>query len=236
MEIFPAIDIRGGEVVRLTQGDFDRMEVYAKQPSKIAEQFKKDGATNLHVVDLDGAKDGKLSNFHAIKEIIDVGGLFVEVGGGIRDEERIQQYLDIGVGRVILGTVVVDDFAFTCEMIEKYGDRIAIGIDALNEKVAVRGWLDKTDVNAYELCEMLANKGAKTIIYTDIAKDGAMSGTNMEAYKNMQKNIQCDIIASGGVSTLEEVKELGKIGVSGVILGKALYTGMLNLKEVIEQC
>jgi len=236
MEIFPAIDIRKGQVVRLTQGDFDRMEVYAQQPSKIAEQFKEDGATNLHVVDLDGAKDGELSNFRAIKEIIDVGGLFVEVGGGIRDEARIRQYLNLGVGRVILGTIVVEDFEFTSKMIEKYGDKIAIGIDALKGKVAVRGWKDRTSVDAFELCEMLADKGAKTIIYTDIAKDGAMSGTNMQAYEEMQKSIKCNIIASGGVSSLEEVQELDRLGVSGVILGKALYTGVLNLKEVIRQC
>ena len=236
MEIFPAIDIRGGQVVRLTQGDFDRMEVYSENPVEIAEQFKVAGAKNLHVVDLDGAKNGELSNFDAVKNIVDSGGLFVEIGGGIRDEERINRYLELGVGRVILGTIVVDDFDFTCKMIEKYGDKIALGIDALDGKVAVRGWLDRTDIDAEDLCAMLAEKGAKTIIYTDISKDGAMSGTNTEAYSRLQKNIKCNIIASGGISSTQELLQLKEMGVHGAILGKSLYTGVINLKEVMKNC
>ena len=236
MEIFPAIDIRNGKVVRLTQGDYDRMEIYAENPKDIAAQFQSQGAKNLHVVDLDGAKDGALSNFDSIKAIIDAGGLFVEVGGGIRDEARIRKYLGIGVGRVILGTVVIDDFDFTCEMLKKYGERIAIGIDALHGKVAVRGWLDQTDTDALDLCKKLSDAGAKTIIYTDISKDGAMEGTNMEAYRIMQATLSCGIIASGGVSSMNELAELKKIGVHGVILGKALYVNTLHLKEVIDAC
>lgn len=236
MELFPAIDIKDGKVVRLTQGDFSRMEVYSSDPTEIAARFKEQGAKNLHIVDLDGAKEGNPVNMPVIKNIVESGGLVVEVGGGIRDESRIQAYLDLGVDRVILGTVIVDDFDFTRRMIERYGKRIAAGIDALDSKVAVRGWLDKTAVDSMELCRTLSDAGVSAIIYTDIAKDGAMSGANIGAYRCLRETVSCEIIASGGISSLDELVLLKGIGVDGAILGKSLYTGAINLKEALEKC
>lgn len=236
MEIFPAIDLQDSQVVSLTQGDFGRKEIYAADPCLIARQFIDAGAKNLHMVDLDGAKRGEPTNFDAIRAIVEQGGLFVEIGGGIRDEARICQYLELGVGRVILGTIAVEDFAFTCDMIKKYGDKIAVGVDALNGKVATRAWLDNTDVESVPFCQKLCDAGVSTIIYTDIAKDGAMQGTNLAVYQELEEKLSCDIIASGGISSMEDIHGLLEIGVYGAILGKAIYIGALNLKEVISLC
>jgi phosphoribosylformimino-5-aminoimidazole carboxamide ribotide isomerase len=236
MEIFPAIDLKNGMVVRLTHGDFNQMDVYSEDPVRMAESFKKQGARNLHVVDLDGAKEGTPINFSVISDLVKAGGLYVEVGGGIRDEARINQYLELGVGRVILGTVVVENFDFTCRMIKKYGDKIAAGVDARSDKVATRGWLNDTKMDAADLCGNLSDAGISAIIYTDIARDGAMQGANIDAYRRLCKNVDCPIIASGGISSIEELTLLDDIGVYGAILGKALYTGTLNLKDVIERC
>ena len=236
MELFPAIDLRDGQVVRLTQGDYDRMEVYARNPAKTAADFLEKGARNLHVVDLDGARDGTVVNFEAIRAIVREGGLFVQVGGGIRDEARILRYLELGAARVILGTIAVEDFAFLCRMVEKYGEKIAVGVDARDGMVAVKGWRETAPLDSLEFCEKLDQAGVSTIIYTDISRDGAMSGTNLEVYRQLADRVNCDIVASGGISYQQELITLRDMGTYGAILGKALYTGALKLEEVLSLC
>ena len=236
MELFPAIDLRGGQVVRLTHGDFARMDVYSDNPLAIAKQFHAAGAKNLHVVDLDGAKDGAPVNFEAVQLIAEQSGLFVEIGGGIRDEKRIQAYLDLGVGRVILGTVALEDFDFTQKMIATYGPKIAVGVDAKDGQVAVRGWLESSGTDSIAFCEQLCAAGVDTIIYTDIAKDGAMQGTNIDVYRLLSQKVTCNIMASGGISDLHEIEILRDMGLYGAILGKALYIGKLDLKEALALC
>lgn len=233
MKIFPAIDLRDGKVVRLFQGDYDQMTVYSHDPVEVARSFKQKGADNLHLVDLDGAKDGRLVNFDTIKAITQQVDMFVEVGGGIRDEERIRQYLDVGVGRVILGTVAVKEPEFLEEMVEKYGERIAVGVDALDGYVAVNGWKEVTDKESFEFCRYLREIGVKTVIYTDISRDGSLEGTNMEAYKRLREIEGLDVVASGGISFEEEITALRDV-VSAAILGKAIYSGMLDLEKAVE--
>ena len=235
MQIFPAIDLSGGQVVRLYQGDYDQMTVYGADPCAVARDFIAAGAKYLHVVDLDGAKDGTLANFESISAIAKQGGLYIEVGGGIRTEERIQQYLDLGVGRCILGTIAVKDFDFTARMAQKYGGKIAVGVDARDGYVAINGWKELSDETGIEFCKRLRDVGVKTVIYTDISRDGAEKGTNLELYRELAKIEGLDITASGGVSSLEELKELQAIGTHAAILGKALYTGRLDLRTVIEE-
>ena len=235
MQIFPAIDLSGGQVVRLYQGDYDQMTVYGSDPCAVAREFIAAGAKYLHVVDLDGAKDGTLANFESIAAIAKQGGLYIEVGGGIRTEERIQQYLDLGVGRCILGTIAVKDFDFTARMAQKYGDRIAVGVDARDGYIAINGWKELSSETGIEFCKRLRDVGVKTVIYTDISRDGAEKGTNLELYRELAKIDGLNITASGGVSSLEELKELQTIGTHAAILGKALYTGRLDLKTVIEE-
>ena len=235
MQIFPAIDLSGGQVVRLYQGDYDQMTVYGADPCAVARDFIAAGAKYLHVVDLDGAKDGTLENFESIAAIAKQGGLYIEVGGGIRTEERIQQYLDLGVGRCILGTIAVKDFDFTARMAQKYGGKIAVGVDARDGYVAINGWKELSEETGIEFCKRLRDAGVKTVIYTDISRDGAEKGTNLELYRELAKIEGLDITASGGVSSLEELKELQTIGTHAAILGKALYTGRLDLKTVIEE-
>lgn len=235
MQIFPAIDLSGGQVVRLYQGDYDQMTVYGSDPCAVAREFIAAGAKYLHVVDLDGAKDGTLANFESIAAIAKQGGLYIEVGGGIRTEERIRQYLDLGVGRCILGTIAVKDFDFTARMAQKYGDKIAVGVDARDGYVAINGWKELSNETGIEFCKRLRNVGVKTVIYTDISRDGAEKGTNLDLYRELANIEGLNITASGGVSSLEELKELQTIGTHASILGKALYTGRLDLKTVIEE-
>ena len=235
MQIFPAIDLSGGQVVRLYQGDYDQMTVYGADPCAVAREFIAAGAKYLHVVDLDGAKDGTLANFESIAALARQGGLYIEVGGGIRTEERIRQYLDLGVGRCILGTIAVKDFEFTARMAQKYGDRIAVGVDARDGYVAINGWKELSSETGIAFCQRLADVGVKTVIYTDISRDGAEKGTNLELYRELVKIEGLNITASGGVSSLEELRELQAIGTHAAILGKALYTGRLDLKTVIEE-
>lgn len=232
MEIFPAIDLRNGNVVRLTQGDYNRVDIYSNDPAEIARQFKAVGARNLHVVDLDGAKDGRLMNYDSIKKIMAQESLFVQVGGGIRDEERICQYLDIGVNRVILGTVAVRDFSFVEEMVKKYGEKIAVGVDAKDGYVAVQGWKEVTNVSSLEFCKRLEDAGVQTVIYTDISKDGELSGTNLDVYKTLSE-YRLQIVASGGISYEQEITELKSMNIYAAIVGKALYTDMLDLSRVL---
>ena len=235
MQIFPAIDLRGGQVVRLYQGDYDQMTVYGADPCAVARDFIAAGARYLHVVDLDGALDGTLANFESIAAIAQQGGLYIEVGGGIRTEERIRRYLDLGVGRCILGTIAVKDFAFTERMAQKYGERIAVGVDARDGYVAVSGWKELSAERGVDFCRRLRDAGVQTVIYTDISRDGAEQGTNLDLYRQLAKIDGLDITASGGVSSLEELRELQRIGTKAAILGKALYTGRLNLKTVMEE-
>lgn len=233
MQIFPAIDLRGGQVVRLYQGDYDKMTVYGQDPCAVARDFIAAGAKYLHVVDLDGAKDGTLANFETIAAIARQGGLYIEVGGGIRTEDRIRQYLDLGVGRCILGTVAVKDFAFTARMAEKYGERIAVGVDARDGYVAVNGWKELSGERGVDFCRRLYAAGVTAVIYTDISRDGAESGTNLDLYRELAEIKGLRVTASGGVSSLAELEELKRIGAHAAILGKALYTGRLDLKTVI---
>lgn len=233
MELFPAIDLRNGQAVRLFQGDYDQMTVYSEDPVQVARNFKAKGAVNLHLVDLDGAKDGRLVNFDTIQKIVKDAGMFVEVGGGIRDEERIRQYLDLGVGRVILGTIAVKDPEFLQQMVRKYGEKIAVGVDAKDGFVAVNGWKEVTDKDSMEFCRYLAGIGVKTVIYTDIARDGGLQGTNLAAYEALSSIEGLDIVASGGISFEREITAL-KDRVYGAILGKALYSGVLDLEKAIE--
>ena len=235
MQIFPAIDLRGGQVVRLYQGDYDRETVYAADPCAVARDFLAAGAKYLHVVDLDGARDGTLANFDTIAAIVKQGGLYIEVGGGIRTEDRIRRYLDLGVGRCILGTIAVKDFAFTERMARTYGDRIAVGVDARDGYVAVSGWKELSAERGVDFCRRLRDAGVKTVIYTDISRDGAEAGTNLDLYRELSEIQGLDITASGGVSSIEELKELQRIGTRAAILGKALYTGRLDLKTVIAE-
>ena len=234
MEILPAIDLRGGQVVRLFQGDYDQMTVYGQDPCAQSRAFAQAGARNLHLVDLDGAKDGTLANFATIRAILEQGGLFVEVGGGIRTEERICRYLELGVGRVILGTIAVQDFDFTARMAKKYGDKIAVGVDARDGWVAINGWKENSREKGPDFCRRLRDAGVKTVIYTDISRDGAEQGTNLELYRQLTELEGLQIIASGGISFESELTELDKMGVYGAILGKALYTGKLDLARAIQ--
>ncbi len=233
MRIFPAIDLRGGKAVRLVQGDYDQMTVYSDSPTQVAEGFLADGASHLHVVDLDGAKVGEPANADIIRALTRVG-LSTQVGGGIRDEKRVAHYLESGVARVILGTIALQNFEFVKDMVAKYGDKIAVGVDARDGKVATHGWLETSDVSSYEFCLRLRDAGVATVIYTDISRDGGMQGTNLEVYGELCKIEGLGIIASGGVSFYEEIPALRDMGLFGAIVGKALYTGALKLPKLIE--
>lgn len=235
MDIFPAIDLRGGQVVRLYQGDYDKETVYAADPCAVAREFIAAGAKCLHVVDLDGARDGTLANFESIAAIARQGGLYIEVGGGIRTEDRIRRYLDLGVGRCILGTIAVKDFDFTKRMAEVYGDRIAVGVDARDGYVAINGWKELSAEKGVDFCRRLRDAGVKAVIYTDISRDGAEQGTNLDLYRKLANIDGLAVTASGGVSSLEELRQLKAIGTQAAILGKALYTGRLDLKTVMEE-
>lgn len=234
MQIFPATDIIGGKVVRLVKGDYSQMTVYADSPAEMAKEFMKNGAVNLHMVDLDGAKSGSPENFDKIKEAAAIDGLFVEVGGGIRDEKRIEDYLALGVNRVILGTAAVKNYPFVEAAVKKYGDAIAVGVDAKNGLVAVNGWLETTNVSSVEFCKKLCQSGVKTVIYTDISKDGMLSGTNLEIYEQLSLINGLDIVASGGITFESEIKALTDMCIYGAIVGKAVYEKKLNLAKCIE--
>lgn len=233
MNVFPAIDLRDGKAVRLYQGDYDQMTVYSENPVDVARSFREKGAEYLHLVDLDGAKDGKLVNFETIKAIVEEVDMYVEVGGGIRDEERIRQYLELGVGRVILGTIAIKDPEFLEAMVNKYGEKIAVGVDARDGYVAINGWKEITDKESFEFCKYLRDIGVKCVIYTDISRDGGLQGTNMGAYKKLQEIEGLEITASGGISFEEEITALKDVA-AAAILGKAIYSGKLDLARAVE--
>jgi phosphoribosylformimino-5-aminoimidazole carboxamide ribotide isomerase len=209
------------------------MTVYSEDPVQVAKTFKSCGARHLHLVDLDGAKEGRLVNFDSIKGIIQEAGLFVQVGGGIRDMERIKAYVDLGVHRVILGTAAVTEPEFLKTAIKTYGDKIAVGVDVKAGRVAINGWQQVTDIEAEDFLRSLEKLGLATVIYTDISKDGGLEGTNLQAYEDLEKNYSFQIIASGGVTYMEEIQALKNMGIYGAILGKALYAGSLVLREVV---
>lgn len=233
MEIFPAIDLINGEVVRLTKGDYSLKTVYSSNPLDTALNFRDSGAKNLHIVDLDGAKAGSPRNFPVIELLARKSGLFIEVGGGVRDEKRIKDYLDAGAARVILGTAAVENPDFAEEMAAKYGEKIAVGVDALGGFAAVRGWLQSSEADGVELSKEMFARGVGTVIYTDISKDGALQGTNLAVYRRLAEIKGLKVIASGGITTLEELRELKRTGVYGAIIGKAIYEGRIDLAEAV---
>jgi phosphoribosylformimino-5-aminoimidazole carboxamide ribotide isomerase len=233
MLIFPAIDIIEGKVVRLTEGDYDKVKNYKVTPLEAAEAFYNDGARYMHVVDLDGAKSGNADNSKTIQKIVSKFNMFIEVGGGIRSEEQIKKYLDSGVSRVILGTVAVKNFDFTQKMVAKYGDKISVGVDASNQKVAISGWREVTNFDAIDFCKQLEGIGVSHIIYTDISRDGQLKGTNLNIYKVLCQTLSLKITASGGITYLEELKKLKELNLYGAILGKALYENKLSLKQAV---
>lgn len=236
MNIFPAIDLYDGCAVRLIKGDYNQMQIYSNDPAAVAKQFEAAGAEYLHVVDLAGARDGNTPNLDTIRAITENTSLKVEVGGGIRSEEVIRTYLSAGVFRVILGTVAVTDPEFTKEMVSKYGEQIAVGVDIRDGFVAIKGWTETSSLSCREFCKSLSEIGVKTIICTDISKDGCLSGTNLPLYRELSKEFSMNIVASGGVSALADVQALKEMDLYGAILGKALYTGNIDLAEAVRLC
>lgn len=234
MNIFPAIDLYEGAAVRLFKGDYNQMTVYDKNPLNIAKKFEECGAQHLHMVDLEGAKTGLTPNLQTIENIVRNTSLFVELGGGIRSMETVDKYLSIGVSRVILGTAAITDEAFLDEAIAKYGEKIAVGVDIKDGFVAIKGWTEKSQYTFEDFCKKMQDKGVRTLICTDISKDGAMKGTNRELYKSLSESLSLDIIASGGVSSIDDVKALREMNLYGAIIGKAYYTNAIDLKEAIE--
>ena len=234
MNIFPAIDLYEGKAVRLFKGDYNQMTVYSENPTEIALDFKNSGAEFMHVVDLEGAKTGETPNLETVKNLVSATDMFVEVGGGIRSLKVIEKYISAGVNRVILGTAALTDRDFLKKALSKYGEKIAVGVDIRDGFVAIKGWTEKSEKPAQEFCKELEALGVKTIISTDISKDGAMQGANHELYKRLSEELGIQIIASGGVSTIDDVKRLRKMNLYGAIIGKAYYTGAINLSEAIE--
>ncbi len=233
MKLFPAIDIYGGKAVRLLHGDYAKMTVYSDNPLEIAQDFIACGAQNIHIVDLEGAKTGETPNLELIARIA-ACGLFAEVGGGIRSEDVAARYLDAGVQRVILGTAAVTDPALLERLVARHGDRIAVSVDVKDGYAAIRGWQEQSALTCDALCERLQDVGVKTVICTDISRDGAMRGTNRTLYADLTRRYKMNFIASGGVSSMEDVIALRDSGVYGAIIGKAYYTGAIDLKAAIE--
>ncbi len=234
MKIFPAIDLYEGKAVRLLKGDYNNLTVYSENPLEIARDFESQGATELHTVDLEGARDGGTPNIDIIKSFVENTSLNVEVGGGIRSMDTVKVYLDAGVTRVILGTAAVTDEEFLKKAVETYGDKIAVGADIKDGKVAIKGWVEKSEYGTFEFFEKLEKIGVATVICTDISKDGAMQGTNRELYKELSEKFNVNIIASGGVSSLDDVEALNSMNLFGAIIGKAYYTGAIKISDALE--
>lgn len=234
MNIFPAIDLFGGKAVRLYKGDYNQMTVYSDNPVEIAKDFTLQGASYMHLVDLEGAKSGDTPNLETVEKLVNSTNLFTEVGGGIRSMEVINRYISVGVERVILGTAAVKDREFLLKAVEKYGDKIAVGVDIKDGFVAIKGWTEKSMIEAFEFCKDMQSIGVKTIISTDISKDGAMQGANHELYKRLQESLDMQIIASGGVSSIDDVKKLREMDLYGAIIGKAYYVKAISLREAIK--
>lgn len=233
MYIFPAIDLIGGQAVRLLRGDYNQKTVYNNDPLAVAREFEAAGAKFIHMVDLEGAKDGGTPNLEVVKKVANETGLFVEIGGGIRSMETVDTYLNAGVDRVILGTAAVEDEDFLKAAVAKYGEKIAVGADIRDGYVSIRGWLEQSRFTLDAFCEKMQGLGVKTLICTDISRDGAMKGTNRALYKELKNQYSMDITASGGVSSLEDVQALADMDVYGAIIGKAYYTGDIVLEDAI---
>ncbi len=234
MLIFPAIDLYEKQAVRLFKGDYNRKTVYSNDPVSVARDFKKSGASHIHLVDLEGAKTGETPNFDVACAIKRETGLFCEIGGGIRSMEVVEKYISAGLDRVILGTAAVTNEGFVQEAVEKYGEKIAVGIDIKDGFAAIKGWTESSGIDAFEFCERMEKIGVRTLICTDISKDGAMVGTNRALYKKLSEKFSVDIVASGGVSSIDDVKALRKLNIYGAIIGKAYYTKAVDLGEAIE--
>lgn len=234
MLIFPAIDLYEGKAVRLFKGDYNEMTVYSTNPPEVAKKFKELGSTCIHLVDLEGARDGSTPNLLVVKAICEQTDLFTEIGGGIRDMETVKTYLSAGADRVILGTAAVTNESFLRESVNKYGEKIAVGVDIKDGKVAIRGWLEKSEYDAFDFCKKLEEIGVKTVICTDISRDGAMQGANHALYKELSEKFKINFVASGGVSSIEDVKKLREQNIYAAIVGKAYYTGAISLPEAIE--
>ena len=234
MLIYPAIDLFGGKAVRLYKGDYAQMTVYHDDPTAVAADFRNSGAAHIHLVDLEGAKSGTTPNLDTVIAIKEATGAFCEVGGGIRSMEVVRRYLDAGIDRVILGTAAVTDEAFLKAAVAAYGEKIAVGIDSRDGVVAIKVWTEKSQENALDFCAKMQAIGVKTLICTDISKDGAMEGANHSLYRTLSQQFDMNIIASGGVSSLEDVQKLAELKIHGAIIGKAYYTGAVDLKTAIE--
>ncbi len=234
MKIFPAIDLFDNKAVRLFKGDYAQMTVYNDDPVAVAKDFKVQGAENIHLVDLAGAKTGKTVHFEVVKRIVEETGLFAEIGGGIRDLNTIEKYLLAGASRVILGTAAVTDEDFLKTALEKYGEKVAVGADVSEGKIVIKGWLEKSQYTLDAFLEKMQALGVQTVICTDVSKDGAMKGTNRALYKELTQKYNLNVIASGGVSSIEDIASLKQSGVYGVIIGKAYYIGAIDLKTAIE--
>jgi len=233
MIIYPAIDLYEGQAVRLKRGDYDQMTVYSNDPLSVALSFKECGATALHIVDLEGARDGEPKNFELIKKVTAETGIFVQVGGGIRTSETIKRYINAGVERVILGTAAISKPGFLRDMVVEYGDRVAVSADLKDGFVAIKGWREVSNQDALSFCVEVEKLGVKTLICTDISKDGMQGGSNIELYKTLREKLPIALIASGGVSTIEEIKTLSKLSIDGAILGRALYEKEIDLSEAL---
>lgn len=234
MNIFPAIDLYEHKAVRLFKGDYAEMTVYSDNPIEIARDFEAKGAKFIHIVDLEGAKNGETPNFEVVKEIAQDTSLFCEIGGGIRSLDTVEKYLNAGLDRVILGTAAVNDEAFLRTAVNQYGDKIAVGVDIKDGFVAVKGWTEKSSYSCFDFCEKMREIGVKTLICTDISRDGAMKGTNRQLYKELSEKFDMNITASGGVSTLEDIKALRGLNLYGAIIGKAYYIGAIDFVDALE--
>lgn len=234
MKLFPAIDLYDGKAVRLFKGDYNKMTVYSENPIEIAKEFENLGAQCIHLVDLEGAKDGTTPNIDIVRQIANETSLFVEIGGGIRSLQTVEAYLKAGVDRIILGTAAVCDPSFLEKVVAKYGEKIAVGVDIKDGLVAIKGWLETSSFTCFDFCEKMQNLGVKTIICTDISKDGAMQGTNRALYKELSLRFNVDITASGGISNIDDIKALRALDLYGAIIGKAYYIGAIDLKEALE--
>ncbi|MBR2987617.1 MAG: 1-(5-phosphoribosyl)-5-[Clostridia bacterium] len=235
MLIFPAIDLYEKKAVRLYRGDYNQMTVYSNDPLSVAKDFEKAGATWIHTVDLEGAKDGTTPNLDVVRAIAQNTSLSVEIGGGIRSMETVEAYLENGVSRVILGTAAVENLPFLKEALNRYGDRIAVGVDLKDQKIAVRGWRETADLDTFAFLKSLEDMGLATVICTDIAKDGAMEGASHALYETLSSRYRFQLVASGGVSSLDDVRRLKALGLYGAIIGKAYYTGAISLKDAIKE-
>ena len=236
MILFPAIDILGTKAVRLYKGDYNKVTVYSDRPWEFAEDFVKKGCTAIHIVDLDGARTGETINIHIVKRISEVKGLYSEIGGGIRNMETVERYLDAGVSRVILGTAALKDPVFLKEAVRKHGSKIAVGVDLKDGKVAVKGWLETSEKDGIEFLKDLEEIGVESVIVTDISRDGAMKGTNVDLYKRIKNEVSLKVTASGGVSSLLDIKALKALDIDGAIIGKAYYPGDIKREDALEAC